>query len=235
MGTVGRSLADEFSEEQFCSDWSVDLIIDAMQRHFRSFLEAEPEVQAVVALYQKTRTPKGTFVEFISNRIRDRANSLKELLPPKMKGFIIKRQVQLTQDQAKHFHVYLPTRGLEADRMVEALNRLDQTDALVEQILGNTAKFEQSSNRAHAHTVILCSNNHRVPRPAKESDQFTTQSTLPDRNLRASWTGTLSAWMMLVTPWLTGAVRLWYLSREVTKNARFYRQARILQAWVVAC
>ena len=36
--------------------------------------------------------------------------------------------------------------------MVEALNRLDQTDALVEQVLVVRAKLEQSSNRVHAHT-----------------------------------------------------------------------------------
>ena len=36
--------------------------------------------------------------------------------------------------------------------MVEALNRLDQTDALVLQILGDRSKFEQSSKRVHAHT-----------------------------------------------------------------------------------
>ena len=112
-------------------------------------------MQAEVALYQTTRTPKGTFVEFtsrISNRIREMESGFKECLPPKMKGFIIKRQAKVTSDQAKHLHFYPPTRGLEADRMVDALNRLDQTDALVEQILGDRAKLEQSSKRAHAHT-----------------------------------------------------------------------------------
>ena len=59
LGTVGRSLADQFSEEQICSDWGFDLIVDAIRHHFRSFLEAEQEVQAEVALYQATRTLKG--------------------------------------------------------------------------------------------------------------------------------------------------------------------------------
>ena len=40
------SLADEFSEEQICPDWGFDLIVDAIAHHFRSFVEAEPEVQA---------------------------------------------------------------------------------------------------------------------------------------------------------------------------------------------
>ena len=40
------------------------------------------------------------------------------------------------------------------------------------------------------HTqVILCSNNDRVLRPAKKSNQFTTRSTLLKRNLRANWIG----------------------------------------------
>ena len=114
-----------------------DLIIGAIRHHFRSYLEAEPEVQAEIALYQPTRSPKGTFVEYtarISNKLREMESGFKELLPPKLKGFIIKRQAKLTHDQAKHLHFYIPTRGLEADKMVDALNRLDQTDALVEQI-----------------------------------------------------------------------------------------------------
>ena len=31
-------------------------------------------------------------------------SGFKELLPPKLKGFIIKRQAKLTHDQAKHLH-----------------------------------------------------------------------------------------------------------------------------------
>ena len=121
-----------------------DLIIDAIRHHFRTYLEAQPEVQAETALHQSTRSPKGTFVEYtlrISNKLREMESGFKELLPPKLKGFIIKRQAKLTHDQAKHLHFYTPTRGLEADKMVGALNRLDQTDALVEQILGDRAKL----------------------------------------------------------------------------------------------
>ena len=36
--------------------------------------------------------------------------------------------------------------------MVDALNRLDQTDALVEQILGDRVKLEHHANRGHAHS-----------------------------------------------------------------------------------
>ena len=77
-------------------------------------------------------------------------SGFKELLPPKLKGFIIKRQAKLTHDHAKHLHFYIPTRGLEADKMFDALNRLDQTDALVEQILGDRAKLEHHVYRGHA-------------------------------------------------------------------------------------
>ena len=93
--------------------------------HFRSYLEAEPEVQAEVALCQTMRAPKGTFVEYtsrISNKLREMESGFKELLPPKLKSFIIKRQAKLTHDHAKHLHFYVPTRGLEADKMVDALN-----------------------------------------------------------------------------------------------------------------
>ena len=101
------------------------MIVGAMRHHFRSYLEAEPEVQTEVAMYQTTRTPKGTFVKFtsrISNKLCEMESGFKECLPPKRNGFIIKRQAKLTPDQAKYLHFYIPTRGLEADKMVDALN-----------------------------------------------------------------------------------------------------------------
>ena len=91
-------------------------------------------------------------------------SGFKELLPPKLKGFIIKRQAKLTHDQAKHLHLYIPTRGLEADKMVDALNRLDQTDALVEQILGDRAKLHSNSHAQayplEAQTISSAESNH---------------------------------------------------------------------------
>ena len=96
----------------------------------------------------------------ISNKLREMESGFKELLPPKLKGLIIKRQAKLTHDQAKHLHFYIPTRGLEADKIVDALNRLDQTDALVEQILGDRVKLEHLANRGHAH-----SNSHAQAYP----------------------------------------------------------------------
>ena len=78
-------------------------------------------------------------------------SGFKEFLPPQSKGFIIKRQAKLTHDQAKHLHFHIPKRGLEADKMVDALNRLDQTDAVVKQIFGDRAKLEHYANRGHAH------------------------------------------------------------------------------------
>ena len=169
------------ARSKFVQKGVFDLIIDAFRHHFRSFLEAEPEVQAKVALYQTTRTPTGTFVEFTSriiNRIREMENSLKECLPPKMRGFIIKRQAKLTPDQAKHFHFDMPARRLEADRMVEAFNRFDQTDALVEQVLCDRVKLEQRSNRVHAHTSHFCAAttiefcDHRRSRTNRLPDPF---------------------------------------------------------------
>ena len=88
--------------------------------------------------------------------------------------FIIKRQAKLTHDQAKHLHFYMSTRGLEADKMVDALNRLDQTDALVEQILGDRAKLEHHANRGHAQ-----SNSHAQVYPTEAE---TISSAEPDHN-----------------------------------------------------
>ena len=114
IGTVGRSLADQSSDESICSDQGCDLIVGAIRHHFRSYLEAEPEVQAEVAVFQTTRTPKGTCLEFtshINNILREMESDFKGYLPPKMKGFIIKRQAKLTPDQAKQLHFYMPTRN----------------------------------------------------------------------------------------------------------------------------
>ena len=99
FGTIGRSLPDQFSEDQICSGQGFDLIIGAIRYHFRSDLEAEPEVQAEIALHQSTSSPKGTFVEHtsrISNKFREMESGFKEILPSKLKGFIIKRQAKLT-------------------------------------------------------------------------------------------------------------------------------------------
>ena len=104
---------------------------------------------------QSTRSPKGTFVEYtsrLSNKLREMESGFKELLPAKFKGFVIKRQAKLTHNQAKHLHFYTPTRRFEADKIVDALNRLDQTDVLVEQILGDRAKLEHHANRGEAHS-----------------------------------------------------------------------------------
>ena len=114
----------------------------------------------------------------ISNKLREMESGFKELLPPKLKGFIIKRQAKLTHDQAKHLHFYIPTRGLEADKMVDALNRLDQTDALVEQILGDSAKLEHHANRGLAH-----SNSHAQAYPMEAEITSSSESI--------SWIGIL--------------------------------------------
>ena len=85
-------------------------------------------MQAETALYPSTRSSKETFAEYtsrISNKLREMDSGSKELLPPTLNGFILKREAKLTHDQAKHLHFYIPTRGLEADKMFDALNRLD--------------------------------------------------------------------------------------------------------------
>ena len=66
--------------------------------------------------------------------------------------------------------------------MVDALNRLDQTDALVEQILGDRAKLEHHANRGHAHSN---SHPHTYPMEAEtttsaESNHFYNQKTSSD-------------------------------------------------------
>ena len=117
----------------------------------------------------------------ISNKLREMESGFKELLPPTLKGFIIKRQAKLTHDQAKYLHFYTPTRGLEADKMVDALNRLDQTDALVEQILGDRATLEHNANRGHAQ-----SNSHAQPYPMRAETTASSESNHHHNHKRSS-------------------------------------------------
>ena len=90
LGAIGRSLADQFSEDQICSGQGFDLIIGAILHHFRLYLEAEPKAQAEIALYQSTRSPKGTIVEYtsrISNKLREMESGFKELPSAQIEGF----------------------------------------------------------------------------------------------------------------------------------------------------
>ena len=126
----------------------------------------------------------------ISNKLREMESGFKELLPPKLKGFIIKRQAKLTHDQAKHLHFYIPTRGLEADKMVDALNRFDQTDALVEQILGDRVKLRRRIRSK--------------PKLPRHPSRATTQTTKHRRRRRViNWIGIPKELMMTVIPWWT--------------------------------
>ena len=124
----------------------------------------------------------------------------------------------------------MTTSGLEVDRTMEALNRLDQTDALVEQILGDRAKLEQSSMRTHSPaSLFFCSTNHLALRSPKESNQLTTRFTLRSRSLKANWIGTLSAWTTMFIPWLTRTGQLWYLFQE--SEPLDETEASSLSAW----
>ena len=151
------------------------------------------------------RAPKGTFVEYtsrISNKLREMESGFKEFLPPKLKGFIVKRQAKLTHGHAKHLHFYAPTRGLEADKMVDALNRVDQMDALVEQILGDRAKLEHHANRRHAK-----SNSHAQAYPMEAETTTTTESNHYHNHEAASDTESdqldPEKLMMTAIPWWT--------------------------------
>ena len=59
--TIFRSLADQFSDDQIFSGQGFDLIIAAIRHHFRSYLEAEPEVQAEIAFVPIDEVSKRDF------------------------------------------------------------------------------------------------------------------------------------------------------------------------------
>ena len=56
--------------------------------------------------------------------------------------------------------------------MVDALNRLDQTDALVEQIIGDRAEVEQSANRGHVHSNYIHGHPLEAEVPRAEPNHY---------------------------------------------------------------
>ena len=95
--------------------------------------------------------------------------------------------------------------------MVDALNRLDQTDALVEQILGDRAKLERHANRGHAQ-----SNSHAQAYPMEAETTSSTESNHYHNHKAASDTESDQLdWdpdnlMMTAIPWWTKTGPLWY-------------------------
>ena len=95
--------------------------------------------------------------------------------------------------------------------MVDALNRLDQTDALVEQILGDRAKLEHHANRGHAQ-----SNSHAQAYSMKAETTTSTELNHYHNHEAASDTESDQLdWdpeklMMTVIPWWTKTGPLWY-------------------------
>ena len=155
------------------------------------------------------------------NTVREMESGFKECLPPKTKGFTIKRQAKLTPYQAKHLHFYTPTRKLEADKMVDALNRLDQTDALVEQLLGDRAKVEQSAKRGHVQS------NHYMQRHPSEAEVPTrvepnhhTVHGAESDSEREQLDRDPERLMVMLTLWLTRTGPLWYLFRETDHRTK---------------
>ena len=118
-------------------------------------------------------------------------SGFKELLPPKLKGFIVKRQAKLTHDQAKHLHFYIPTTGLEADKMVDALNRLDQTR------LWN--KYSETERSWSTMPTVVTRNQTAMrrrirwkPKLPRQPNRTTTITTKQRRTRRViSWIGIL--------------------------------------------
>ena len=95
--------------------------------------------------------------------------------------------------------------------MVDALNRLDQTDALVEQILGDRAKLKHHANRGHAQ-----SNSHAQAHPIEAETITTTESNHYHNHEAESDTESDQLdWdpeklMKTAIPWWTKKGTLWY-------------------------
>ena len=84
------------------------------------------------------------FTGQFQRKLTEFENAIGKKIPPNMKGFIIKRQSRLTSDYEKLFHLHNMSRLLPADQMIKALCRLDQTPALVSDVIRE--RGQQGSN-----------------------------------------------------------------------------------------
>ena len=64
IGSTGRMIANHLNLPEIESEKGFDLIVEQIKKHFASYLEAEPEVQGELALYQTQRENRQTFMEF---------------------------------------------------------------------------------------------------------------------------------------------------------------------------
>ena len=94
--------------------------------------------------------------------------------------------------------------------MVDAPNRLDQTDALVEQIIGDRAKLEHHANRGHAQSN---SDAQAYPMEAEtissaESNDYHNHEAASDTESdQRDWVP--EQLMMTAIPWWTKTGPLW--------------------------
>ena len=103
--------------------------MEAIKDHFKTVMEAEPEVLSELAIYVTQRSPGQTYLEYTNNikrKLAEFEQAIEETLPPKIKGFIIKRQAKLTTEHEKHLHVHGIPRLQEAEKTIATLCALDQ-------------------------------------------------------------------------------------------------------------
>ena len=133
-GTTGRHISRQLTLPQIESEQGFDLLVEAIKDHFKTVMEAEPEVLSELAIYITQRSSGQTYLEYtnaIRLKLAEFEQAIGETLPPKIKGFIIKRQARLTAEHEKHLHVHGIPRLQTADKTIATLCTLDQKYQLV--------------------------------------------------------------------------------------------------------
>ena len=93
-GTVGRHISRKLRLPQIESEQGFDLLVEAIKDHFKTVMEAEPEVLSELAIYTTQRKPGQTYLEYTNSirlKLAEFEQAIGETLPPMIKGFIIKR------------------------------------------------------------------------------------------------------------------------------------------------
>ena len=127
-----------YQSKSYVQSTGLEAVLGAITENFKSYLDFDPEVKCELGLYKTRRDLRATFVEYTTTmtiRLGDLERSLDEQIPPKLKGYIIKRQASFTEEHRKAIHLWHPGWTPTAEKFIELLTRLDQPDALVDLVL----------------------------------------------------------------------------------------------------
>ncbi len=133
VGSIARHAADNLSDDQITSENGFVMIMAQIRKAYAIFLELEEEISISEALYMGHRHHNMTMTEYTAEKgfkLTECEKALKEKLPSKFWGTILKRHADMNAEQKVMFRTW--TKGsLEKDTVIENLQKLDQVEQIM--------------------------------------------------------------------------------------------------------